>query len=1736
MSIAASEVSGEKAPQPPVGVLPPLRRGYRINDRLLLLTLVLVALVAVLGYFSRRYFMARNASIYLTSAQKAEAEGNLVKALGYYRQYLRLSALRAREGSEAAIHRADILVKTGELQEKLVLEPGENRSVVLLYEEAARLNPQSPTPRRKLISLLTRIGRYTDALQHIQLLERTTSDPAKLAELAYRAGVCHELLNDFSQAQARYCQSLELLPQQFLSYLALVRLWSTKPSLERLSVRTERSSNWPELASLQSTHQRGDPLPTFAAILVLLERMVAAQPGYEAELVRAQALSRLQLSLEVSPVSPEFARQRVAGDILPNTDSDADGQLTGDERWASKVPALSDADKNGVITQEELITRLSVGDRQARLQEAERELVRLIEHEPVEHPRWRVEAQLTLIQLLLDQLNSGVSQSADQRQALRARVRQIAQSHMQSPQADPRFRLTLVQLALQELTAVTDSDELLKTLDEAETLLQDGLAEVAQMEPLLEPADEWQTLWAPLDPFLLEVELEYHLARLWLLRVALLEHEPSTAETLLARAQTLIEKLKQRQLETQSVTLLEFRLAWLREHRAHGEEKVQIRQQQVLPLAVRLAQGVGRAGSPSAREAAGLLGTAYLRLNNPGAALDIYRRQTKADPFWVEGRLAVAEILTRLGRTEDAIAEYQAVLSAPGAAENLVKLLLLRQMQRLPEERDWTGVEFAVGIAEQTARNRLAVQALRSEFLGLRALTGFQLAEIRKDPSLRNMAQGLLTDEEQRLRTLLRDHPEAVELWASLAMIYLRRFDLSLAERHEALQTLLREARQHTGPRLELAQVELLRTLQQPPEVARQGLDQLAAELETLPEQGRTSLTLALVDAYQQLNSLPQALQFLQQQAERRPDELDLQVRLLQLMLLVGDPTDPGWEQRWMETLARVEALEGTPDATSAVFRAQRLLADRRGDPAQRSAQLQKARELLQTAAKARPYVAAIPRNLGLLEEEAGNLNAAVEAYLRAVELGDVSQLVVSRLVNLYFTRHTQDRDKYQVDMEAAHRLLERVAALRPQVISGELARLAWQVELNRGQIERAAVIAAQVASQSQDPRDIVADLAFEYQRGEQSDEMLQKFQDAAYHRAPQSGLTWLMLLRYLIRARDWTTAEKTIRDAESILTTERSPSTLLAVATLWETLANTEGPEQDRWQQEATKRYDTALIEFPHDVLVRVQALDHFLQRGINDRAQNLIAYLLDPARSIPADVRALARRRQAVLDARSGSYGDTLKAILALQRARQAGTDLSFENLRLQLRLLQRLREIDTSREQKPLLLELEQQGKLTRDEQLQLAQVLLNLGEWDAAEQRFRKVCTTYPQYVTGRLAYATALLKRSATEPQLLETTAEQLRLVKSLEPQSFRTIALEARWLAAQGKLSEATMLVQSMVASRLAVQGDRRFQVLIEQENVGELFETLAASEAFRQRRDILEALQSALALIRRGQTEQAARHLAAGPAAPLLDEQLRDINLQAGLLVEEWDVPQAETYFRAALTQHPSRRTAFELSRLLANQGRVEEALAVCEEQWDRMTPSGVAIVLSLLSRRKEPQLAEQLAAWEQRVQAAAAELPPGERSNLHLHLGHYANELGRYDMALGHYRVAQSLDQRRYVPLNNFAFLCARLNQDLDEAEKAIETALELAGPRTELVDTKAAVLLARNRVTEAREYLQGFTTQYPHPITLFRLAECYLRLNDLPAARSTLQQALQLGLKPESLHPLDRSLFTDMQKLLP
>jgi len=111
----------------------------------------------------------------------------------------------------------------------------------------------------------------------------------------------------------------------------------------------------------------------------------------------------------------------------------------------------------------------------------------------------------------------------------------------------------------------------------------------------------------------------------------------------------------------------------------------------------------------------------------------------------------------------------------------------------------------------------------------------------------------------------------------------------------------------------------------------------------------------------------------------------------------------------------------------------------------------------------------------------------------------------------------------------------------------------------------------------------------------------------------------------------------------------------------------------------------------------------------------------------------------------------------------------------------------------------------------------------------------------------------------------------------------------------------------------------------------------------------------------------------------------------------------------------------------------------------------------------------------------------------------------------------------------LNNLAWQLALHDQKADEALTLVDRAIDLAGPNPALLDTRAVVLMQLNEAGKALNDLRDSLTYEPDkPTRYFHLARAY-QMALLPAeARKALARSATLGLKAESVDPLEREIY--------
>jgi tetratricopeptide (TPR) repeat protein len=208
-----------------------------------------------------------------------------------------------------------------------------------------------------------------------------------------------------------------------------------------------------------------------------------------------------------------------------------------------------------------------------------------------------------------------------------------------------------------------------------------------------------------------------------------------------------------------------------------------------------------------------------------------------------------------------------------------------------------------------------------------------------------------------------------------------------------------------------------------------------------------------------------------------------------------------------------------------------------------------------------------------------------------------------------------------------------------------------------------------------------------------------------------------------------------------------------------------------------------------------------------------------------------------------------------------------------------------------------------------------------------------------------------------------------------------------------------------------------------------------------------------------------------------------------------------------------------------LARGGRLADALDLCDRVRRDVAPEVVAEAALELFDQGGADAAQlrRVEGWIDEALRAADR--PATRAALQGRLATLYNLQGRYRESVDLYRRCLKQDGRDPVAANNLAWMLAVTGRDLEEALALIQRAIDRAGPRPDLLDTRAAVYLARGEAALAVKDLEAVVADRPSGPACFHLAQAQYAGKNTDAARDALRQALRLGLKEKDLHPLER-----------
>jgi len=247
-----------------------------------------------------------------------------------------------------------------------------------------------------------------------------------------------------------------------------------------------------------------------------------------------------------------------------------------------------------------------------------------------------------------------------------------------------------------------------------------------------------------------------------------------------------------------------------------------------------------------------------------------------------------------------------------------------------------------------------------------------------------------------------------------------------------------------------------------------------------------------------------------------------------------------------------------------------------------------------------------------------------------------------------------------------------------------------------------------------------------------------------------------------------------------------------------------------------------------------------------------------------------------------------------------------------------------------------------------------------------------------------------------------------------------------------------------------------------------------------------------------------------------------------AGLLEALGQKSAAEEIYRqlSAGSDRPEYRLA--LAGYLGRNGKIGEALELCDQAAAKARPEAVASVRVAILRTGKPTQAqvEQVA---ERLTAALDKEP--KSSVLRLLLADLRDFQGRFPEALALYQRVLEAEPNNPVANNNMAMLVALHQRQAARALELSQRAIEHAGPAPALLDTRGLAYLAAGQHEQAVSDLEEAIRLEPTGTRYYHLAQAYRAAKNGPAAGLALRKAKALGLTAQTVHPLERA---DFEKL--
>lgn len=506
----------------------------------------------------------------------------------------------------------------------------------------------------------------------------------------------------------------------------------------------------------------------------------------------------------------------------------------------------------------------------------------------------------------------------------------------------------------------------------------------------------------------------------------------------------------------------------------------------------------------------------------------------------------------------------------------------------------------------------------------------------------------------------------------------------------------------------------------------------------------------------------------------------------------------------------------------------------------------------------------------------------------------------------------------------------------------------------------------------------------------------------------------------------------------------------------------------------QAEQYYKQAIEKNPNDLAAIRRLVEHHVAVGQNDKAMPLLDSVIEKTAQATeaADKahRAWARRGKAQIIASAGDYQHVTEAVKLIEQNGDNGR-LNGEDAAAIVNLLSGRPEPESRNKAIALLLHLQKLTPLGPREQAALAGLMEAAGNWDQARDLML------------------AGLSRKSDDPEMLV---------------NFSNLLIK------HGELDDASRWVQ-------------RLEDLIKP--------PARVSEAVKQAAAEIRAR----LLLKAGQKEQAVAVLEGLAPSPLPQNQLYRLEIASRLMETLGLGEAAERLLNDYMSQEP--RGTIALAAYLGRAGNLDRAFALLEEAGKNQKATETLPVAMEALRMHPDKLTNERAQIVEGWAKAALELE-ADPIQIRLLQAELYDLQGRYPEVIKIYRdiLADKKarpDQKALVK-NNLAFILAVKRESPEsgaEAVKLVQEAIQIIGPTSDLLDTRALAYLADGKVKEAIADLDVAIADNPNTSKYMHQALAEMQAGNVQAAKVAFAKVQEAPTDVARFTPLEKQTFTKL-----